>query len=148
MCSFADANGTSLTTKGSPLPNALPSSLSAAKIELGDVVQGLVAAVHPEQVLITLQPSQLNALLSLSNLSHHRALTIEQIRASLKPGDHIDDLVVVSKNSTSGLLIVANKTHIIGAQHRELGSPESVHWLPKCSTVESDAIHNAEFAIT
>ena len=88
---------------------ALPSSLSADKIELGDTVNGLVAAVHPEQVLITLQPSQLNALLSLSNLSHHRALTIDQLRSSLKPGDRIDDLVVVSKNSANGLLIVANK---------------------------------------
>ena len=89
---------------------ALPTALAAEKLDVGDVVSGVLAQVHPEQVFLTLQPSQLPALLSLSNLSNHRALAIDELRASLKSGDVFNDLVIVSKSSTSGgPLIVANK---------------------------------------
>ena len=88
---------------------SLPAALSATQVEVGEMVQGVVAQVHPEQVLLTLRPSQLNALLSLSSLSNHRAMTIENLRSSLRPGEQLEDLVVVSKNATTGLLIVANK---------------------------------------
>ncbi|ORX37905.1 putative rRNA processing-related protein [Kockovaella imperatae] len=86
---------------------AQASSLSDQTFDIGDTVSGVVAQIHPEQVVLKLQPSQASALLSLSSLSNHRAVTIEQIRTSLKAGDLLDDLVVVSKNATSGLVIVA-----------------------------------------
>ncbi|KAL1413196.1 rRNA biogenesis protein rrp5 [Vanrija albida] len=88
---------------------ALPTAVAAAKLEVGEEVNGIVAQIHAEQVVISLVPSQLTALLSLSNLSNHRGMGVDDLRASLKVGDRIDDLVVVSKNPTSGLLIVANK---------------------------------------
>ena len=36
-------------------------------------------------------------------------MTIEDLRTSLRRGEELEDLVVVSKNTTTGLLIVANK---------------------------------------
>lgn len=88
---------------------ALPTAIAAAKLEVGEEVNGIVAQIHAEQVVVSLVPSQLTALLSLSNLSNHRGMGVDDLRASLKVGERIDDLVVVSKNPTSGLLIVANK---------------------------------------
>ncbi|KAK4685994.1 rRNA biogenesis protein RRP5, partial [Tremellales sp. Uapishka_1] len=88
---------------------ALPSALAAGELQVGTAVTGQVSQIHAEQVVVTLVPSQLTALLSLSNLSNHRHLGVDELKASLKIGEKLDDLVVVSKNSTTGLLIVANK---------------------------------------
>ncbi|WVQ79413.1 hypothetical protein IAT38_001510 [Cryptococcus sp. DSM 104549] len=79
---------------------------AAEKIEVGDAVTGAVTQVHAEQVVVKLDGTGLTALLSLSNLSNQRHMGIEELRESLKTGDKIDDLVVVSKNPVSGLLIV------------------------------------------
>ena len=88
---------------------AAPTAIAAAKLDVGDVVHGLVTEIHTEQAVITLQPSNLKALLSMSNLSNHRSMGIDELRANLKVGEKLEDLVVVSKNPTSGLLIVANR---------------------------------------
>lgn len=88
---------------------ALPTAVAAEKLEVGTAVNGIVQQVHAEQVVVTLVPSQLTALLSLSNLSNHRGMGVDELRSALKTGEKLDDLVVVSKNPTSGLLIVANK---------------------------------------
>ncbi|CAK9780409.1 hypothetical protein CC85DRAFT_256901 [Cutaneotrichosporon oleaginosum] len=88
---------------------ALPTAVAAEKLEVGAAVKGIVAQIHAEQVVVTLVPSQLTALLSLANLSNHRGMGVDELRKSLKTGEKLDDLVVVSKNEKSGLLIVANK---------------------------------------
>ncbi|WVQ75049.1 hypothetical protein IAR50_004658 [Cryptococcus sp. DSM 104548] len=79
---------------------------AAEKIEVGEAVSGAVSQVHAEQVVVRLDGSGLTALLSLSNLSNQKRMGIEELRESLKAGDKIDDLVVVSKNPVSGLIIV------------------------------------------
>ncbi|EJT49659.1 rRNA processing-related protein [Trichosporon asahii var. asahii CBS 2479] len=88
---------------------ALPTAVAAEKLEVGSDVSGIVAQIHAEQVVVTLIPSQLTALLSLANLSNHRGMGVDELRKSLKVGEKLEDLVVVSKNATSGLIIVANK---------------------------------------
>ena len=88
---------------------ALPTALAAANLEVGQTVGGIISQIHPEQVVINLVPYQTTALLSLSNLSNHRQMSVEDLRSTLTTGEMLDDLIVVSKNSTSGLLIVANK---------------------------------------
>jgi len=88
---------------------ALPTPLAAEKLEVGQTVQGVVSQIHPEQIVVTLAPSQVTALLSLANLASHRHTSIDDLRASLKAGEKLEDLVAISKNSTSGLFIVANK---------------------------------------
>ena len=88
---------------------ALSTALAAVKLDVGDTVNAVVSQIHAEQVVVTLVPSQVTALLSLSNLSNHRHLNVDELRASLKVGEKLEDLVVISKNFTSGLLIVANK---------------------------------------
>lgn len=88
---------------------ALPSAIAAEKLELGADVHGIVAQIHAEQVVVTLVPSQVTALLSLANLSNHRGMGIAELRASIKTGEKLDDLMVVSKNAISGLIILANK---------------------------------------
>jgi len=86
---------------------ALPSALAAEQLDIGHSVSGQITQIHAEQVVITLQPSQSTALLSLSNLSNHRHMTIDEMRSSLKVGEKMDGLVIVSKNAQSGLFIVS-----------------------------------------
>lgn len=88
---------------------ALPTAVAAEKLEVGSDVSGIVAQIHAEQVVVTLIPSQLTALLSLANLSNHRGMGVDELRKTLKVGEKLEDLAVVSKNATSGLIIVANK---------------------------------------
>ena len=83
--------------------------MAAEQLEVGSSVAGQVSQIHSEQVVVTLVPSQATALLSLSNLSNHRHMGVDELRSSLKVGEKLDDLIVVSKNITSGLFIVANK---------------------------------------
>lgn len=77
------------------------------KIPIGDVVSGTIVDVHKENVILKLVPSQLTALLSLANLANHRSTSVSQLRASLKKDTVLEGLVVVSKNSSKSLIIVA-----------------------------------------
>ncbi|WVQ96181.1 hypothetical protein IAU59_003284 [Kwoniella sp. CBS 9459] len=85
---------------------------AAEKIQVGDAVTGSVFEIHEEQVVVKLDGSGLTSLLSLSNLSNQRHMGIDELRSSLKAGDKIEDLVVVSKNPISGLIIVNIKRTI------------------------------------
>jgi rRNA biogenesis protein RRP5 len=88
---------------------ALPAAIAAEKLNVGDIVSGLVSQVHSEQVVITILPAQLTALLSLSTLANHRQTGIDELRKELKIGEKLEGLVVVSKNPTSGLLVLSTK---------------------------------------
>jgi rRNA biogenesis protein RRP5 len=88
---------------------ALPAAIAAEKLNVGDIVGGMVSQVHSEQVVVTIMPAQLTALLSLSTLANHRQTGIEELRKELKIGEKLDGLVVVSKNPTSGLLVLSTK---------------------------------------
>ncbi|WWC65653.1 uncharacterized protein I303_108274 [Kwoniella dejecticola CBS 10117] len=85
-------------------PNPIASA--AEKLQVGDAVSGSVSAIHEEQVVVKLAESGLTSLLSLSNLSNQRHMGIDELRSTLKVDDKIEDLVVVSKNPVSGLIIV------------------------------------------
>ncbi|KZT05820.1 U3 snoRNP-associated protein Rrp5 [Laetiporus sulphureus 93-53] len=78
-------------------------------VEIGDSVEGVIAEIHKEQALVTLQPTQVRALLSLINLANRRGLPLAQLRASLKVGEELEDLVVVSRNPEKGFVLVATK---------------------------------------
>jgi len=78
-----------------------------SKIQIGSTVSGAVTDVHKDNAVLRLIPSQLTALLSLNNLANFRSIPVFHLRASLKVGEVLDDLVVVSKNSEKALLIVA-----------------------------------------
>jgi rRNA biogenesis protein RRP5 len=81
-----------------------------SSIELGNIVSGAIIAIQKDSnISLDLQGSQVRALLSLSNLATSRGHTVPQLRTSLKPGDILDDLVVVSKNPDKKIVIVAAK---------------------------------------
>lgn len=48
-------------------------------------------------------------MLSLSTLANHRKTGIDELRKALKIGEKLEGLVVVSKNPTSGLLVLSTK---------------------------------------
>nr|ODN95502.1 rRNA biogenesis protein RRP5 [Cryptococcus depauperatus CBS 7855] len=85
---------------------AVAPATAAEKLSVGDVISGKVEQIHTEQVVVKLDGLGLTALLSLSNLSNQRHMGIEEIRDTLKIGEKIQNLVVVSKNPISGLIIV------------------------------------------
>ena len=78
-------------------------------VEIGNTVEGAISEIHQENVILTLQPTQVRALMSLTNLANHRGLSLPQLRISLKIGDQVDQVFVVSRNSEKGFVVVAAK---------------------------------------
>ncbi|KIY51212.1 nucleic acid-binding protein [Fistulina hepatica ATCC 64428] len=78
-------------------------------VEIGDIVNGKVKELHQDNVLVFLVPSGVRALLSINNLANARKLTAAQIRVTVKSGDDLENLVVLSRNPEKGIVIVANK---------------------------------------
>lgn len=78
-------------------------------MEFGDTVEGLISEIHKDNVIITLQPTQVRALMSLINLANHRGLSLPQLRVSLKSGDKVEQVFVVSRNSEKGFVVVSGK---------------------------------------
>lgn len=78
-------------------------------IEIGNIVEGVISEIHKDNIILTLQPSNVRALMSLKNLANHRSLSLPQLRAILNAGDKLEDLVVVTRNTEKGFVIVANK---------------------------------------
>jgi len=87
--------------------NTVPPNISG--VEVGDSVQGIISDVHKDNVLLNLELSNVRALLSLKNLANRRGSTVAQLRAGLKSGEKLGDLLVVSRNVEQGFVIVANK---------------------------------------
>ena len=87
--------------------NTTPPDISA--VEVGDSVQGTISDIHKENVLLNLEPSNVRALLSLKNLANRRSSTVAQLRANLRTGEELDDLLVVSRNTEQGFVIVASQ---------------------------------------
>lgn len=78
-------------------------------VEIGNIVEGVVAEVHKENAIITLQPTQVRALISLNNLANHRLTSLSQLRIALKVGDKLEELVIVSRFPEKGFVIVASR---------------------------------------
>ncbi|EED77394.1 predicted protein, partial [Postia placenta Mad-698-R] len=70
---------------------------------------GVVAELQKDKAVITLQPTQVRALLSLNNLANRRGVSLTQLRTSLKTDEKLQDLVVVSRNPEKGFVLVATK---------------------------------------
>ncbi|KAF8973590.1 hypothetical protein BDZ97DRAFT_1751613 [Flammula alnicola] len=99
-----------------------------SSIEIGNTVEGIVSEIHKDNVVLTLQPSHVRALLSLKNLANHRGLAVPQLRVTLQVGEKLDELVVVTRNPEKALVIVANKPK---------SKPSA---LPKSSTITMESI--------
>lgn len=95
-----------------------------SKVEIGDIVQGTVSEIHKDNAVLALQPTQVRALISLKNLANHRSLSVIQLCASLKTGDLLEDLLVVTRNTERGFVIVASKPK--ARESRVLKSPLSI----------------------
>lgn len=78
-------------------------------VDVGHTVEGKITEIHKDNILIALQPTQIRALLSLKNLANHRNETMAQLLGTLKIGEKLEDLIVVSRNIDKALIIVANK---------------------------------------
>ncbi|RDB29525.1 rRNA biogenesis protein RRP5 [Hypsizygus marmoreus] len=78
-------------------------------VEIGNIVEATVSEIHKDNVVLTLQPTQVRALISLKNLANHRSLSVPQLRVILKIGEKLDDLVVVTRNTEKSFVIVASK---------------------------------------
>jgi rRNA biogenesis protein RRP5 len=91
------------------VPNFKPAVTDISAIEIGNIVEGVVAQIHKENAILALQPSEARALISLNNLANHRSTSVTQLRHSLQVGDKLEDLVVVSRNPEKGFVIVANR---------------------------------------
>jgi rRNA biogenesis protein RRP5 len=96
-------------------PNFQSAITAIQSVEIGNSVEGAVAEVQKDKVVITLHPSQVRALLSLNNLANRRGVTLANLRTSLKIGEALSDLVVTSRNPEKGFVLVATKPKEKGA---------------------------------
>ena len=83
--------------------------LNVDAVALGDAVEATVAAVHQDVVVLSLVPSDVRALLSLSILAKHRSTSTDALRDALQEGELLKELTVVSKNQEKGIVIVGLK---------------------------------------
>ncbi|TFY62849.1 hypothetical protein EVJ58_g3608 [Rhodofomes roseus] len=90
-------------------PNFKAAITDISGVEIGDSVEGVVAEIQKEKVVVILQPTQVRALLSLNNLANKRGVSAAQLRASLKVEEKLQELVVVSRNPDKGIVLVATK---------------------------------------
>lgn len=75
-------------------------------ILIGDMVEGVVTQLHKLNVVLSLKPSNVRALISFSGLARHWNTTVPELKTSLKPGASVPSLVVVSRNPEKGFVIV------------------------------------------
>lgn len=88
---------------------AKPEAVDVSNVEIGDSVQAVVKALHKDNALLSLQPSHVQALISLKNISNFRDVPLVQLRSQLQAEDILEELVVVSRNPEKGIVIVAHK---------------------------------------
>ncbi|EGO30779.1 hypothetical protein SERLADRAFT_444441 [Serpula lacrymans var. lacrymans S7.9] len=75
-------------------------------VEIGSTVEGIVTEIHTRNIALSLQPTQAPALISLRNLANHYGTTSAKLEMSLKVGDRVDRLVVVSRNLEKDFVLV------------------------------------------
>jgi len=78
-------------------------------VDIGDVVKGAISEIHADNAIVSLQPSNIRAILSLKNIANNRSVPLSQLRTSLTVGEKMEDLIVVTRNVEKGFVIVANK---------------------------------------
>ncbi|TDL28208.1 nucleic acid-binding protein [Rickenella mellea] len=82
---------------------------NVSTVEIGQTVTGVVSAIHSGNIVLTLQPSNVRALVSVHNVANHRGVSDDQLRSTLTVGDSLDALVVVSRNLDKGIVIAASR---------------------------------------
>ncbi|KAI0652084.1 hypothetical protein C8Q79DRAFT_76749 [Trametes meyenii] len=90
-------------------PNFKSAITDISGVDIGDIVGGVVSDIRQDKAIVTLQPTQVTALLSLTNLANRRAVSAAQLRSALKVGEKLQDLVVTSRNPEKGFVLVATK---------------------------------------
>jgi rRNA biogenesis protein RRP5 len=78
-------------------------------VQVGETARGPIQAVHKDHVVVTLEPTGITALLSLTNLANSRDTTVAQLRPTLVIGEQMDDLIVLSQNPDKGIVIVSKR---------------------------------------
>ncbi|KAI9461748.1 hypothetical protein HD554DRAFT_2323642 [Boletus coccyginus] len=73
---------------------------------IGDVVEGVVTQLHKLNVVLSLKPSDVRALISFSSLARHWNTTVPELKTSLKSGASITSLIVVSRNPEKSFVVV------------------------------------------
>lgn len=82
------------------------SSAEIDSIDIGTIVSGTISALHETNIVLSLVPSGVKALISFPTLARHRSLSADDLRLTLEKGQTLEDLVVVSKNADKGFVIV------------------------------------------
>ncbi|KAI0095104.1 nucleic acid-binding protein [Irpex rosettiformis] len=90
-------------------PNFQSTITAIQEVEIGNTVEGTVSEIQKDKIVVTLQPTQVRALLSLNNLANRRGITLSNLRTSLKLREKLSDLVVTSRNPEKGFVLVATK---------------------------------------
>ncbi|KAI0801037.1 hypothetical protein C8Q74DRAFT_1239986 [Fomes fomentarius] len=90
-------------------PNFKSAITDISGVDIGDIVEGTISDIRKDKAVVTLQPTQVTALLSLNNLANRREVSVAQLRSTLKAGEKLQDLVVTSRNPEKGFVLVATK---------------------------------------
>ena len=118
-------NITASIRRAAPSFDIVVADISA--VEIGTNVEGVVTDIHKDNAVLSLNPTDIRALLSLKNLANHHNLSVSQLKSSLKTGEVLDDLVVVTRNTEKGFVIVASRPKTKPAiEHKQALTMETV----------------------
>ena len=81
-------------------------------ITIGAIVEGVVTEIHKATAVLSLRPSHARAFLSLKALANMRGSLLPHLKASLKVGEIVESLVVVSRNEEKGFVTVAGQPKV------------------------------------
>lgn len=121
--------------------------LNVDAVQVGEMVEGKLAAVHQDVVVLELQPSNVRALLGLSTLARERKTSVEALRESLTEGETINGLKVLDKKADRGIVIVGGASSkpkgAIGGGAQAVNEPDikaGVTLTAKASRKEGNAV--------
>lgn len=112
--------------------------LNVDAVHVGETVQGKLAAIHQDVVVLELHPSNVRALLGLSNLARERNTSIEALRDELAEGELITDLKVLDKKADRGIVIVGGASSKAKVRDADLRADSTVQ--AKVSRKEGNSV--------
>ncbi len=85
---------------------AAPSYVAAHlnDLPIGTIVHGRVLETQSDNIVVTLEPSGVQALVSIQQLADTRGITVAQLKDTVKIGDELDHLRVTSKDAEKYLV--------------------------------------------
>ena len=105
--------------------------LSIDAVDVGVAYEAVVSALHVATVSVRLEPSGVTGLVTHDRLARARQTTADELKASLKVGDRLGQLVVTSRDEAKSIVMVSPLS---------LGQPSSISGVNAGTDISFDTL--------